>query len=94
MWVVLRLSAAVYGHARPGTRGGPVVSQTSPLDSYGLTVIRSSSGSMSVRGTMQRAGIAIRHSRDPDGPALIHAEEKIAAFIRGARDGDFDHLLA
>lgn len=40
------------------------------------------------------AGIAIRNSRDPDGPALIHAEEEIAAFIRGARDGDFDHLLA
>ena len=40
-----------------------------------------------------RAGIAVRNSRDPDGPALIYTLEEIAAFIHGARDGDFDHLL-
>lgn len=40
-----------------------------------------------------RAGVAIRNSRDPEGPALICAEEEIAAFILGARDGDFDHLV-
>jgi hypothetical protein len=39
------------------------------------------------------AGIAIRNSRDPEGPALIYTAEEIAAFILGARDGDFDHLL-
>lgn len=39
------------------------------------------------------AGIAIRNSRDPDGPALIYTMEEVAAFILGARDGDFDHLL-
>lgn len=39
------------------------------------------------------AGIAIRNSRDPDGPALIYTTDEIAAFILGARDGDFDHLI-
>jgi hypothetical protein len=39
------------------------------------------------------AGIAIRNSRDPEGPALIYTTEEMAAFILGARDGDFDHLL-
>jgi len=39
------------------------------------------------------AGIAIRNSRDPEGPALIYTTEEITAFILGARDGDFDHLL-
>ena len=39
------------------------------------------------------AGIAVRNSRDPDGPALIYTIEEMAAFILGARDGDFDHLL-
>jgi hypothetical protein len=38
-------------------------------------------------------GIAMRNSRDPDGPALIYTPAEIAAFILGARDGDFDHLL-
>jgi hypothetical protein len=39
------------------------------------------------------AGIAIRNSRDPEGPALIYTTEEMEAFILGARDGDFDHLL-
>nr|MDT0660424.1 DUF397 domain-containing protein [Micromonospora sp. DSM 115978] len=38
-------------------------------------------------------GVAIRNSRDPDGPALIYTPDEMAAFILGARDGDFDHLL-
>ncbi|MDG4830876.1 DUF397 domain-containing protein [Solwaraspora sp. WMMD1047] len=38
-------------------------------------------------------GIAVRNSRDPDGPALIYTPDEMAAFILGARDGDFDHLL-
>jgi hypothetical protein len=39
------------------------------------------------------AGIAVRNSRDPLGPALIYTPEEMAAFILGARDGDFDHLV-
>ncbi len=39
------------------------------------------------------AGIAIRNSRDPDGPALIYTTDEIAAFILGAQDGDFDHFI-
>ena len=37
--------------------------------------------------------IAVRQSTDPDGPALIYTTDEIAAFILGARDGDFDHLI-
>jgi hypothetical protein len=39
-------------------------------------------------------GVAMRNSRDPDGPALVYSLEEIAAFLGGVRDGDFDHLLA
>jgi len=39
-------------------------------------------------------GIAVRNSRDPEGPALIYTLDEIAAFIAGARDGDFDNLIA
>jgi hypothetical protein len=38
--------------------------------------------------------IAVRNSRDPEGPALVYTPDEIAAFIEGARDGDFDHLIA
>ncbi len=38
-------------------------------------------------------GVAVRNSRDPQGPALIYTPDEIEAFILGARDGDFDHLV-
>ncbi|MFB9176897.1 DUF397 domain-containing protein [Dactylosporangium sucinum] len=40
------------------------------------------------------SGFAVRNSRDPLGPALIYTFDEIAAFVGGARDGDFDNLLA
>ena len=36
--------------------------------------------------------VAIRNSRYPVGPALICPRAEFAAFLAGARDGDFDHL--
>jgi len=39
-------------------------------------------------------GIAVRNSRHPDSPALIYTPAEIDAFIRGAKDGEFDDLLA
>ena len=36
--------------------------------------------------------IAIRNSRHPGGPALILQRADFAAFLAGARDGDFDYL--
>ncbi|PNG21410.1 DUF397 domain-containing protein [Streptomyces cahuitamycinicus] len=38
-------------------------------------------------------GIALRNSRDPDGPALVYTSAEVAAFLAGAKDGEFDHLL-
>jgi Domain of unknown function (DUF397) len=38
--------------------------------------------------------IALRNSRHPDSPALIYTRAEIDAFIRGAKDGEFDDLLS
>ena len=38
-------------------------------------------------------GVAVRNSRDPEGPALIYTAAEIEAFIQGVRDGEFDNLL-
>ncbi|GLF96921.1 DUF397 domain-containing protein [Streptomyces yaizuensis] len=37
--------------------------------------------------------VALRNSRDPQGPALIYTPDEIAAFVAGARTGDFDALI-
>ncbi|MDH2424014.1 DUF397 domain-containing protein [Sphaerisporangium sp. TRM90804] len=37
-------------------------------------------------------GVAVRNSHHPAGPALIYSRGEIAAFILGAKDGEFDDL--
>ena len=37
--------------------------------------------------------VPLRNSRDPDGPALVYTSAEVAAFLAGAKDGEFDHLL-
>jgi hypothetical protein len=38
--------------------------------------------------------VAVRNSRDPGAPVLIYTPAEMAAFISGARDGEFDDLIA
>jgi hypothetical protein len=38
--------------------------------------------------------VALRQSRDPDGPALIYTRDEMAAFVTGAKAGLADFLLA
>lgn len=37
--------------------------------------------------------VAMRDSKDPDGPVLVHDGEAWLEFLEAARDGEFDHLL-
>lgn len=37
--------------------------------------------------------VAMRNSRDPEGPALIYTRCEVDAFVRGAKSGDFDDLI-
>lgn len=37
-------------------------------------------------------GVAVRNSRHPSGPALIFTRDEVAAFLAGAKDGEFDDL--
>jgi hypothetical protein len=34
--------------------------------------------------------VAMRNSRDPGGPELIFSRDEMAAFLAGAKDGEFD----
>ncbi|WP_017976473.1 DUF397 domain-containing protein [Actinopolyspora halophila] len=37
--------------------------------------------------------VAMRNSRDPQGPALVYTRAEIAAFVAGAKDGEFDDFI-
>jgi len=38
-------------------------------------------------------GIAMRNSRDPQGPALIFTSAEMTAFMLGVKGGEFDDLV-
>jgi hypothetical protein len=38
--------------------------------------------------------IAVRNSRHPAGPVLLYTQAEMAAFVQGAKDGEFDRILA
>lgn len=44
--------------------------------------------------SLRNGAIAMRNSRHPEGPALIYTPAEMAAFILGAKDGEFDDLIA
>jgi hypothetical protein len=37
--------------------------------------------------------IAVRNSRFPSGPALVYTRDEMAAFLAGAKDGEFDYVV-
>ncbi|MEV0259044.1 DUF397 domain-containing protein [Streptomyces sp. NPDC050732] len=42
---------------------------------------------------LESGEVAVRNSRFPEGPALIYTPNEIAAFLEGAKGGEFDFAL-
>ncbi|UUS35052.1 DUF397 domain-containing protein [Streptomyces changanensis] len=41
---------------------------------------------------LPEGGVAVRNSRDPEGPALIFTKAELKAFLEGAKGSEFDRL--
>jgi nitrogen fixation-related uncharacterized protein len=50
------------------------------------------SGSCVEVAELPGGAIAVRNSRHPSGPALIYSRTEVAAFLAGAKNGEFDDL--
>lgn len=48
------------------------------------------SGSCVEIADLGSAGVGVRHSRFPAGPALVCTRAEIAAFLAGVKDGEFE----
>ncbi|HCA85209.1 MAG TPA: DUF397 domain-containing protein [Streptomyces sp.] len=51
------------------------------------------SGNCVELASLPGGSIALRNSRDPEGPALVYTRDEIAVFLHGAKDGEFDAML-
>ncbi|MFE7541319.1 DUF397 domain-containing protein [Streptomyces platensis] len=52
------------------------------------------SGNCVELAVLSDGGVAVRNSRFVSGPALVYTREEMVAFVQGAKDGDFDDLIA
>ena len=54
---------------------------------------RRSNGTNCVEVAQVPDGVALRNSRTPDGPVIVYTAAEFAAFLDGARRGEFDDLV-
>ncbi|MFF8095214.1 DUF397 domain-containing protein [Streptomyces sp. NPDC016675] len=74
----------------PSVRNGV---QASSLDACWMKSRHSNAEGNCVEVALVDGGVAMRNSRDPDGPALVYTPGEVAAFLAGAKEGEFDHLV-
>jgi Domain of unknown function (DUF397) len=74
------------------TANGTPVTELPPL-TWQKSGRSNPSGNCVEMARLPEGAIAVRNSRHPDGPALVYTVDEIAAFLLGARDGDFDNLV-
>jgi hypothetical protein len=70
-----------------------------PADQISSAMWRKSSMSNPSGNCVEVAGlpggaVAVRNSRHPSGPALVYTRAEVAAFVIGAKNGEFDHLCS
>lgn len=58
-----------------------------------LKAHRSTADGACVEVASIKGKVAMRDSKDPDGPILVYAPAEFSAFLEGARNGEFDHLV-
>ncbi|MFE2872360.1 DUF397 domain-containing protein [Embleya sp. NPDC059259] len=69
-----------------------------PADSFGSVTWVKSSASTAEGNCVELAAlpggeVAVRNSRFARGPALVYTRAELAAFVAGAKSGEFDSLI-
>ena len=75
-----------------GRSGSFAISDTERARLVWVKAHSSTSYGQCVQVAAAAAGIAMRDSKDPDGPILLYTRTEFKAFLEGARSGDFDRI--
>ncbi|MET8681771.1 DUF397 domain-containing protein [Streptomyces sp. NPDC004647] len=54
--------------------------------------VSSAQGNCVEVAVLPQGDVAVRNSRHPEGPALVYSRSEMAAFVTGAKSGEFDHV--
>ncbi|MFI6585589.1 DUF397 domain-containing protein [Embleya sp. NPDC050493] len=76
---------------REGVNGAPAASLG--VTEWVKSAASSATGQCVELGVLPGGGVAVRNSRDPQGPALVYTTAEVAMFVAGAKAGEFDRLL-
>lgn len=66
--------------------------RTGPVQKW-ITASRSSASQNCIQMRRRDEVVEVRDSKDPEGPVLRFAPGEFTAWLGGARDGEFDHLM-
>lgn len=75
--------------------GKPVEATVSDAERARLVWVKaqaSSNHGQCVQLAFAANGVAMRDSKDPDGPILLYTRAEFQAFLDGAHNGDFDGI--
>jgi hypothetical protein len=80
-------------HDRPGAEAAVARADSLGPVSWRKSAESNPNGDCVELAVLAAGDIAVRNSRAPTGPALIYTKAEIAAFVRGAKAGEFDDLV-
>lgn len=72
-------------------RNGMKASDLGPV-AWRKSSVSNPSGNCVEAAALPDGSVAVRNSREPDGPTLVYTRAEIAAFLTGVRNGEFDDL--
>ncbi|MBO0820054.1 MAG: DUF397 domain-containing protein [Nocardiopsaceae bacterium] len=72
--------------------GNGVQADRLPFAVWRKSAVSNPSGNCVEVAGLPGGAVAVRNSRFPSGPALVYTRGEMAAFITGAKNGEFDDL--
>jgi Domain of unknown function (DUF397) len=72
-------------------RNGMKAGELGPVE-WRKSTVSNPNGNCVELAALPEGSVAVRNSRQPEGPALVYTRAEVSAFLAGVRNGEFDDL--